>query len=76
MIQHVVILLKVLILNSTPLRTSDLTIAASCAPAASDSIMLLVFSGLRSIFAELCSTAELPFGICFIYVYDFSKEMK
>jgi hypothetical protein len=36
----------------------------------------LVFSGLRSIFAELCRTAELPFGICFFCVNDFSKEMK
>ena len=53
MIRHIAILLKSCIINSTPLRTSYITVAAACVLPASDSIMLLVFSGFRSIFAEI-----------------------
>jgi hypothetical protein len=61
MIRYNATLLKPCIVNSTPLRISYLTVAALCVLPASDSIVLLVFSGFRSIFAELCCIAEPPF---------------
>jgi hypothetical protein len=60
MIRRTATLLKSCNVNSTPLRTSYLTIAASCVLPASDSTMLLVFSGFRIIFAELCYITEPP----------------
>ena len=60
MIRHIATLLKPCIVNSIPLRTSYLTIATFCVLPASDSITLLVFSGFRSISAELCCITEPP----------------